>query len=243
MGEPPAGAEAENFERQRRLIQQDVQARVQNGLNDARSQMATSPDGAMQVLRGMLETVRQVSELAPEVRDQYEGMLQAALRQAAQRKVEFQESQRREQEGTSIARERQNIIRSMLRSQEKVKQLMARFDSLMDEGKYRFAEEVNVVEAAKLLPAADTLPPVAAFDARTIGYYQDMMANRTEKMKAWWDTLYQVEKSNIPLPRRSADRVSGRGGLAAVDRAAVAADTRRWTWPGEAPPRRRSRRR
>ena len=217
VGERPAGAAAESYEQHDRAVRQSVQAQVQNALNEARSLMSTNPDFAKQRLREVLEQVRQVTELSPEVRDQYEQQMQAALREAERRKVEFEEGNRRQQAAASLARERQNAIRGMLRNQQKVQQLMARFDSLMDEGKYRFAEEVNSAEAAKLLPAGDPLPHVATFDARTIGYYQQSMANRTEIWKAFCDTLYQADKSAVPFPDDPPIVYPDAESLAAVD--------------------------
>jgi len=40
----------------------------------------------------------------------------------------------------------------LLRDQEKVKQLMARFNSLMQEGRYRLAEDAAATEAQKIMP-------------------------------------------------------------------------------------------
>ena len=66
--EPPAGAMAESFEHDRRVMTQIIQAEVQNTLQQARSLMSTDPDTALQQLKLMLEKVRQAADLDPDVR-------------------------------------------------------------------------------------------------------------------------------------------------------------------------------
>ncbi len=141
-GEPPAGAMAEGYQHDRQIISQIIQAEVQNTLNQARSLMGTDPDAATQQMKLTLEKVRQTAELNPEVRDQYVDLLQTALREAARRKVEVEHARQQRLESAAAAKERLLITENLTRNQEKVKQLMERFNSLMDERRWRPAEQV-----------------------------------------------------------------------------------------------------
>ena len=196
--EPPPGAMAEGFQRDRRIIAQVIQAEVRNTIGEARSLMSTNPQATSQQLKLTLEKVRRTAELNPDVRDQMVDLIQAALREAARRKVEVDYVEQQRLESVAAAKERMLIADNLLRSQQKVKQLMNRFDSLMQEGRYSLAEEASA-EAEKIVPDSP-VPIQAKLDARMVGYYNNIMALREERQKRVIDTLYEVEKSYIPFP-------------------------------------------
>jgi tetratricopeptide (TPR) repeat protein len=199
QAEPPAGALAEGFQHDRRIIGQVIQAEVQNVVNQARTLMSTDPETASQQLKLTLEKVRNTSELDPEVRDQFVETLRSALRVAAARKVEVEQARQQQQEKMGAANERLLVAKALERKQLKVKELMERFNSLMSEKKYGLAEEAAAAEAAKELPG-NPVPVMAALDSRMVGYYNDFMEARIARQKGVVDTLYQVEKSQIPFP-------------------------------------------
>ena len=154
-----------------------------------------------------MEKVRQTAELNPDVRDQLADVLQAALREAARRKIEVEQTRQDQQENAAAAKERLLVDREPApQTEQKVKQLMERFNSLMDEGRYRLAEEAAAAEAVKMaaqrLPrlAGNPAPLLATLDSRQIGYYENFMELRVARQKGVVDTLYQVEKSHIPFP-------------------------------------------
>ena len=101
---------------------------------------------------------------------------------------------RREMEMTNAA---------LKQDQNKVKQLMERFDSLMAEGRHRLAEESAAFEAEKIvdrsLPSAEPTMVAAAHRARFRGAYDDIMAVRVAKQKGFVDAMYQTEKSHVPV--------------------------------------------
>ena len=135
--EPPAGAMAEGFQHDRRVIAQMIQAEVQNVLNKARSLMSTDPDVAMQQLKLTLEKVRQTAELDPDVRDQFVDSLQSALREASVRKDEVEQIRQQRLENRAAASERLLAAKKLERNQMTVKELFERFNSLLAERKYR----------------------------------------------------------------------------------------------------------
>ncbi len=134
-GEPLPGALAESVQNDRRVITQLIQTEVQNALSKARSLMSTDPDAVTQQLKITLEKVRQTTELNPEVRDQLAQSLEGALRDTARRKIEMEQIRQQRLESTAAGQERQLIADNLLRNEQKVKQLMDRFASLMNEGR------------------------------------------------------------------------------------------------------------
>ena len=86
----------------------------------------------------------------------------------------------------------------MLREQ-RMRQLMERFNSLMAEGRYRVAEELVAVEAQQLDPN-NPVPVQATLVARTTGYFYDQIGVRVARQKGFVDTLWQVELSHVPFP-------------------------------------------
>jgi hypothetical protein len=186
-------------EHERQVIKGVISAEVQNTINQARGKMSTDPQSAIQDLKLQLEKVRQSPELEPDVRDQLCDQIQAALRAASQREVEETERRRQVLENLAAAKERELINENLMLKQQKLKQLLERYNSLMLEGRYRLAEEAAAAQAQQLAPESP-VPTSAALNARTIGYYSDAMATRIARHKGYVDTLYQVEKSAVPFP-------------------------------------------
>ncbi|MEN6559008.1 MAG: hypothetical protein ABFC54_12610, partial [Thermoguttaceae bacterium] len=166
--EPPAGTMTEQFEHDRRVVAQMIQAQVRNTAEDARKLMSTDPDLAAQNLKLMLETVRRSEDLSPESRDQYAKTLETAIREASRRKIEVDHARQQRLEAMAAGKEQERIANDLLRNQMKVKQLMERFDSLMQEGRYRKADEEAAAEAQKTLPDSP-VPTLASEYARVAG--------------------------------------------------------------------------
>ncbi|HEX7446167.1 MAG TPA: VWA domain-containing protein [Pirellulales bacterium] len=176
------------------FIRKDVQVELQR----ARDQMAVDPVGTTEALKVLLDTLQRDVESPPEVRDQLAGKVQDALR-AASRQVAVQEEklvgeQQREAEGEA----RERLLRELFLQEQKVDQLMARFNALLDEERYRDAEAVaNIAE--EMLPGRPGLRG-AELSARMTGYTADMNAVRDLRHKGVVDSFYQVELSHIPTP-------------------------------------------
>ena len=199
QAEPPAGALAEEFQHNRRVVAQAIQTEVNNVLNRARSMMSTDPETASQQVKLMLENVRNNAELDPDVRNQLVDSLQSALREGASRKVEVEQVRQQKLENRAAAAERLLVDKKLERNELKVKELMERFNSLMSEKRYRFAEESAAAEAGKLVPG-NPVPVLATLESRMVGYYSNFMEARIERQKGVVDALYQVERSQIPFP-------------------------------------------
>jgi hypothetical protein len=203
---PPAGAMAESFDRDRKLITDVIRTEVTNVVNRGRSQMSASPEVVTQDLKLMLDRVRQVPELSPDVRNQLVDVIQAALREAARRTVELEQRRQQQNENLAAARERELVSENLQRKQEKLKQLMQRFDSLMDEGRFLLAEQVATQArdaAHKDILRTGPENPVALdgmLASRTKGYYDEAMTVREMRQKGVIDMLATVERSHVPTP-------------------------------------------
>ena len=192
---------------------QVIQTEVQNALSQARSLMGTDPDVASQQLKLTLEKVRQTAELNPDVRDQFVDLLQTALREAARRKVEVEQARQQRLENAAAAKERLLIAENLIRNQEKVKQLMARFNSLMHEGRYRTGGGRRRGRGAEG-PARQPRPACRrSVYARMMGYYENIMALRERGRRASSTrcTKSRSRTSRSPTIRRSSTRTPKSG--------------------------------
>ena len=210
INDAQAGAFAEGFQQENRIKAQVVQTEVLNAINQARKDMSADPDAASQNLQLMLQNVRQQADLNPDVRDQLSEQLRTALREAARRKVEVEFRRQQQQESMAAARERQLITDNLLHNQQRLKQLMDRFDSLMDESRYqmfeldqtkaREAEEQAAYEAMKLAPEC-----AGAGSSGDISPGRwDIIRNRWRfiwrSKRRLWTRCILVDESAIPFP-------------------------------------------
>ena len=141
-------------------------------------------------------------------------------------------------ENRAAAAERYLVAKNLERNEMKVKELMERFNSLMSEKRYRFAEESAAAEAEKLVPG-NPVPVLATLEARMVGYYFNFMDLRVERQKGVVDALYQVEKAHIPFadepPIVYPDAEVWQRLTTGARKSTV-----RWTWRGREAPSRRS---
>jgi hypothetical protein len=189
----------ESVEQQRRLITAQVRAEVENDLREARALMESDPASVQQSLKLLLERVDRVPELPAETRASLRGKLEAGLREANRRAATKDIIDVEVAKERAAAMDRLRIAEGLVRDQEKLKQLMDRFDSLMDEGRYTAADYIGTVEVPQVAP--DT--PIAAsagLVAHATGAYVLAMELRAARWKAVVDTLAAVETSHIPFP-------------------------------------------
>ena len=88
--EPAEGAAAVQFAAARGALAVAMQTDVRNAIQQARGQMPTTPENAIQLLQTEMEKVTGLPELTPEAREQFLGDLQAALREAKTRLIEVE---------------------------------------------------------------------------------------------------------------------------------------------------------
>ncbi|MCL6508206.1 MAG: VWA domain-containing protein, partial [Bryobacteraceae bacterium] len=177
---------------------QRLQAEVQVGINEARQTMGTDPAAARDKLRQLRDYVRKAVDVSADVRAQLNRQIEEAIRAADREHVRAnQESLLREQARAEAAAQEQ-INRRLYLTQQKAEQLMERFNSLLDEERYKDAEAV-AAEAKEMLPETPEMT-TGVLTARNVGYTKLMDALRDQRHRGLVDSLYAVEVSHVPTP-------------------------------------------
>jgi hypothetical protein len=197
--EAEEGAFLHSVEQSKRLQTEVIKTEVESGLASARNLMGANAEAAKQSLVLMREQVERAPDLNPDVRAQLLDQIEAALRQASRRIVEQAARSQEEQANLAKALERQRLLEQLDRSEQRVVQLLDRFNALMDEGRYREADEI----AAKQAQLADPDNPITS-QAITLGRMTldvyNALAIREQRNRGFTDTLYQAERSGVPFP-------------------------------------------
>ncbi len=194
-----AGEFIESVDQQKQVAADMIRAQVERKLKEARDRMSTDPDGVLAELKLQLAGVKQAAELNPARKAQLIDQIESALKEVSRRAVERDEQLRAQQERVAAAREQRRIVDRLTQTEDKLRQLVQRMNSLIDEGRYREAEEAVGDEVAALAPF-DSMPVAAVLRARTLGYHINNQALRVAKQKAFVDTMWQVERSAVPFP-------------------------------------------
>jgi uncharacterized membrane protein YgcG len=181
------------------LISQRIQAEVANGLNAARDIMAENPDTAEQDLKLLLENVERAPRLSAEVRRQLRDQIEFAIRESRRLSVEFAENKARTEEARAGALELLRINQDLVVREQRLKQIMDRFNSLMAEGRYEVADQEVIPEIANMAPGTILASSVTT-GGRLEKNVREIVAIFERKERAFVDTMYQVELSHIPFP-------------------------------------------
>ncbi|MGH7136385.1 MAG: hypothetical protein ACREHD_11640, partial [Pirellulales bacterium] len=186
----------DEIEHQQRVVQGFLWAEVTEALDRANAAMSTDPDGARDQLKFLLEKVQHTAEVEPEARTQMVSRIESGLRAASHMSVNKTEHDLLQQQANAASDAKERINRALLLDEQKVDQLMSRFNALMAEERYREAEALADI-AEEIQPSTPTLRN-AELTARTVGHTAEILAVRDMRHKGGVDMLYQVELSNIP---------------------------------------------
>ncbi|MGH7138425.1 MAG: STN domain-containing protein, partial [Pirellulales bacterium] len=195
-GEAADGELLDEVERQNRVWQGFLQSEVNNELNHANAAMSTDPEGALGRLKLMMDKVQHTAELNPEVRAQLVGKIEAALRSANRMATLKTQKDLERQQILAEGDARERINRELFLQQQKVDQLMARFNALMDEERFRDAEALADI-AEEMQPGTPGLRG-AELTARMVGWTADMTQIRDMRHKGFVDATMQIELSHVP---------------------------------------------
>ncbi|HEX4413867.1 MAG TPA: hypothetical protein VH107_09595 [Lacipirellulaceae bacterium] len=194
----PSGALVDEVQQQRRVFGQMLRRQVENTVIDARKTMSDDPETAMQSLKLALDNVQRAPELTPDVRAQLVDKLQASLREAQHAAVVKDELEASREEELAAARERRMLNDRMARDREKEKQLVDRFNALVDERRYD--EALDVAGTLDEVDPTGVTPVVATISSELRRNDYLMQLTRAARWTNTFDTLYQVEKSSVPFP-------------------------------------------
>lgn len=181
------------------VIEQKIQAEVVNALNQTRERMGTDPTGAEQELKVLAETVERAGKLSAAVRNQLVNQIQIAIREARRQESIVKEKLARAKEKEAEGREQERIQQDLAQKTQRVQQVMARFNALMDEGRYSVADEEVRPEVEKLLPNS-TIASVVNTSGQMQRYDAEYEQIRFLRHRNFLAALHQVEISLVPFP-------------------------------------------
>jgi hypothetical protein len=187
-----------NVEAERRVLTGKVRAEVEHGLSAARKLMAINPAQAEQDLKLTLEQL----ELVPidaEIRDQLRREVSSAIRLSRQRRIEIEQQTAVAQERRAAAQEQERLSDNLATQQQRLKQIVDRFDSLMDEQRYQVADEQITPEIQRLAPNS-TIESSLVFGGRFQRAVNDNEQTWRTRNNNFVRALGQVELSLIPFP-------------------------------------------
>lgn len=196
---PDEGRFATSVMEENRLITQMLKTDVQTSVNRARTEMGTNPEGVIQELKLLLERVRRAADVNPDVRNQLVNNIEAVLREASQRAAEFEKLQRQRDERMAKAKEMELLNAQIVQKDNKIRNLMERFNALMEEGRYLEAESDAAMVARDLAPQEPAVL-AAMLHSRALGAYAEAMRLREARQRGVLATLMEVERSHIPIP-------------------------------------------
>ncbi len=197
--EGEAGAFLDSVESVKRVQAEAVQAEVETRLNTASQRMSSDPTGAHQDLKVLLERVNTDPDLSADVRSQLVGRIQSSLREAGRVTIEVESRRAHAEENKAAAVEAERLVEDTARKRQKIKQLLDRFNSLLDEKKYQSAETDIADQVEALEPDLPT-GRLARWNARNLKNFEGLTRIRDLRHRNFVDAMYSVENSATPFP-------------------------------------------
>ncbi len=196
LAEPPGFLN--RVESERRVLAGKMRAEVDNSLGAAKKLMTTNPDQAEQDLKLTLEDIERTPDLEPEVRAQLRRQVENAIRLARQEKIRVDQAIAVAQEQKAAALEQERLNDALAIQQQRVKQIVDRFDSLMDEQRYATADEEIVPEIQKLAPntSIDSALNYAGRFQRVVHENEAVWRLRQDQFVR---TMFTVEQALVPF--------------------------------------------
>lgn len=189
----------DSTEADRKVQEGLIKARVEADLSEARREMGTNPDGAEQNLKSLAELLNVAPSLAAETRSQLLSQVQNAMRAARRQSGVVKEKIAREREREAQAREQERVLRDLDLKTQRLKQVMDRFDSLMEEGQFQDADDLVRPEVEKL--ATGTIIAASVNAAGQLQRYDaELDQIRALRHRNFLAALHQVELALIPFP-------------------------------------------
>ena len=177
-----------------------IRAETEEGLKSARQMLADgNSQGAVQELKKLQENLDRAPDLDAATRSDLLARVDSAIREAQRRMVidDFRKAEALQR--AAVASEQQRVLSEISTREQMITQLMERFTSLMEEGRYNDAER-DVIPNISQLSRDSTIAASSmwwADFARNINQMNDLVVQRNEMFN---DALYQVELAHVPFP-------------------------------------------
>ncbi|HZZ74019.1 MAG TPA: hypothetical protein VFE24_17330 [Pirellulales bacterium] len=200
---PDAGL-LQDEEQRRAIATQLIQAQVRNELEKARVGMAANPAQVQEDLKLLLTRVRLSPDLNVDVRTQLNAQIETMIRETSRRKIEKDARDLDAQRTIAALNGLQQIDDAVFRKQEREKQLMDRFNSLMDEG-HATDDLTKFVEAQEVALEARNVDPTGTVSAQAVTFsyfvhdYIRQNQIRDASIRGYMDEMAAVERSHIPF--------------------------------------------
>ena len=188
----------DDVETEARVQAEIIQSEVEAGLGDARSKMSRDPQTAKQDLKILLESVSRAPGIEPDVRAQLRDRIQIAIRRAGQIEIEDENRRAHAEENKAAAIEAQRLVEKTTRERLRIKQLLDRFNSLLDERKYDVAEEEIARQVLEANPSV-SIGFSALWNSRNLKNVNEMVRFRDLRHRNFVESLYHTERSAIPF--------------------------------------------
>lgn len=178
-----------------RVITGIVTTEVQNGLNQARSIMSTDPDAARATLKALRDRVNGVPDLDGAVKTQLDEQIGTVLRSVEREARIRQERQGEIEQVQAKRKEEERLVRALMADQQKTEQLMARFENLMDERRYRDAKNVAMLARESTPNAPAVLNGIT--DSEQVDHFEAMTKFRALKWEGYVGALLEIDRAHV----------------------------------------------
>jgi hypothetical protein len=181
---------------ERQVIAEAIEREVIAEVAAARDVLERDPAAAIDRLKLLGETVDAAADLTAENTAAFRNEIETVLRTAAARLLEHDLKEQDRAASLAAKEDRQRMLARFHRDGEKLAQLMARFDALLDERRYELAE--SVVAEVGSLAGHKPVGASAPLMARTQRYHEEAATTRIERQRGVVATLHQAELALMP---------------------------------------------
>lgn len=193
------GAFLGTIENERDILKQKLVADVEEGLLNGRDLMGSNSEAAKRNLKLLLQTVERATDVDAATRLELRNRIEGFIREASTLELVDVSTRALAEERQAAQLERQRLLEQASRDKDRVKQLMAQFSALMDEGRYEEAE-VNIAEQVTELVPFEETAEAARYWSRLKRHVVRNDELRELRHKKFADALFFVDKSHVPFP-------------------------------------------
>lgn len=202
---PPAtpGDLLELEKRRRQIQEQQVTQVVDDTIKRARSLIASDPDGAYDLLKRQLGSIRENTDLSDKMRATLASRLESALRNAVAEGAIVKQRQEAELQRRLAEQARQAVDAAKQTDEERIRERVRSFGALMNQARYEEAYKEALVlvqeqqSKGKPVPVQATAAYQMALNAANLREFEELRRIKEDRFLL---TMLQVEKSHVPFP-------------------------------------------
>jgi hypothetical protein len=187
-----------SFEKQQRLTEQMIRTEVEQELRDARTRIATEPAEVQRNLALLAGRIARTPGLNIQTRTQLRGQIARVVREAHRRALAQQSNDRAKAAKQGAAAAERQRIELTVQEQQRVQQMVDRFDGLIDDGQYEQARQVGENDLRLIGPGAEVSvsAPLVADAIEKGDRARELSKQRAEGLA---DFYASEERSAIPF--------------------------------------------